>query len=116
MATNFGEIARIFASRTVWSVTGLDAAGRTLVRALGSQNEDVRTIAGMFLVNAGKRAEPLLEEALREGRQVPMVIDVLGSIGDPQVIPDLRPLTQNPDPEIAQAAREAIRTIDFANR
>jgi len=35
-----------------------------LVDALDSRDEDLRTLAGMFLTEAGKKAEPLLEEAL----------------------------------------------------
>lgn len=109
---NLVKAAHLFVSQAVWNVTGLNAAGRTLVRALDSDDENLRTIAGMFLVQAGQRAEPLLEEALHKGQSLPMVIDVLGSIGAPKVVAALRPFLDNPNSEIAQAARDAIRVID----
>lgn len=85
--------------------------GRVLVDALASDDEDERTIAGILLTKAGRRAEPLLEEALKDGRHRPEVIAVLGSIGDPDMVPELRPFEQNEDPEVASAARDAIRVI-----
>lgn len=103
--------ARLFASRAVWSVTGKTTVGRFLVDSLESEDEDVRMIAGMLLTNAGRRAEPLLEEALKDGRSLPMVIGVLGSIGDADSVQELRPLLDSKDPEVANAAREAIRVI-----
>ena len=87
-----------------------------LIHALNSDDEDIRTIAGMFLVQTGQRAEPLLEEALHKGQYLPMVISVLGSIGDPRIVSELRPFTKDRDPEIAQAAQDAIRAIDFASQ
>ena len=42
--------------------------------ALGSPDEGVRTVAGMFLVQAGKRAEPLIEEAIRRCQHLPIVL------------------------------------------
>ncbi len=113
---NLVKAAQLFVSQAVWNATGLDAAGRTLVRALDSDDENLRTIAGIFLVQAGQRAEPLLEEALHKGQYLPMVIDVLGSIGDPKVIAELHPFIDNPNPEIARAARDAIRAIDASHQ
>ena len=113
---NIAKVAQLFVSKTVWNVTGFDAAGRALIHALNSDDENIRTIAGMFLVQTGQRAEPLLEEALHKGQYLPMVINVLGSIGDPGVVSELRPFTKDRDPEIAQAAQEAIRAIDFASQ
>ena len=82
--------------------------------ALAADDEDVRVIAGMLLTKAGRRAEPLLEEALKDGRHLPMVIGVLGSIGDPDVVPELQSYVQSEDPEVANAARDAIRVIGVA--
>lgn len=100
---------RLFVSRAFWGLTGIDAAGRVLVDALDAEDEDVRSIAGILLTRAGRRAEPLLEEALARGEHVPMVLSVLGSIGDPEIVPDLRPFARSDDPDVARAAREAIR-------
>ncbi len=103
---------RLFVSRAFWGLTGIDAAGRVLVDALNAEDEDVRSIAGILLTRAGRRAEPLLEEALARGEHVPMVLSVLGSIGDPKVVPDLRPFVESDDPDVARAAREVIRTLE----
>ena len=111
---NIRTVVRLFASRALWGVTGQSAVGRSLVDALASDDEDERTVAGILLTRAGRRAEPLLEEALKDGRHLPMVIGVLGSIGDPAVLPDLQPFVQSKDPEVANAARDAIRVIGVA--
>ena len=63
---------RLFVSRAFWGLTGIDAAGRVLVDALDAEDEDVRSIAGILLTRAGRRAEPLLGEVLARGEHVPM--------------------------------------------
>jgi len=65
----------------------------------------------MFLVRAGRRAGPLLEEALRRRENLPMLLSILGDIGDPQVEGELRSFVQDHDPEIAQAARDALQVL-----
>ncbi len=95
----------------IWRSTGLRAAGRALVRALGSDDEDLRTIAGMFLVKAGKDAEPLLEEALERRENLPMVLWVLGDIGDRRLEPEIRQFSDDRDPRVAGAARDALRGL-----
>ncbi len=65
----------------------------------------------MFLVQAGKRAEPLLEEALRRRDNLPMVLSVLASIGDKKFEPELRKFSLDRDPQVAQAARDALRVL-----
>lgn len=106
-----GRALYLFGSRAAWKLTGLRAAGRPLVRALGSSDEDVRTIAGMFLVKAGKGAEPLLMEALAHRENVPMVLAVLADIGDPEVEPQIRSFSADTDPEVSRAAKEALRVL-----
>lgn len=108
---NVAAAARLFASNAVWSVTRIDAAGRVLVDALASDDEGLRTVAGILLTRAGRRAEPLLGEALKAGKHVPMVISVLGSIGDPAVLSAVQAFEGSSDPEVARAAKNAIRVI-----
>jgi HEAT repeat protein len=95
-----------------WRGTGMRAAGRALVNALGSENEDLRTIAGMLLVKSGRAAEPLLEEAMSQRRHLPMVVTVLGNIGSRKVEPELRTLARDSDPDVADAAQEALRALE----
>jgi HEAT repeat protein len=108
-----GSAARLFATEAVWKSTGSKAAGRSLVRALGSNDENLRTMAGMFLVRGGRRAEPLLLEALARGEDQVMVVSVLGDIDDPALEPVLTDLQDHPDPKVAQAARDGLRTLHF---
>jgi HEAT repeat protein len=103
--------ARLFALKWVWLATGLQTAGRALVRALSSPDEGVRTIAGMFLVQAGARAVPLVEEALGQRQGLPMVLLVAGDIGASRLEPELRRFTTDPDPQVAKAALDSLRTL-----
>lgn len=106
------EAVRLFACRALWRATGLRAAGRALVAALGSPDEDLRTIAGMFLVKAGKDAESLLHEALERRENLPMVLWILGDIGDRRFEPEIRRLSRDGDPNVARAAQDALRLLD----
>lgn len=104
----------LFGARAAWRATGMPAAARPLVRALGSSDDDVRTIAGMFLVKAGRSAEPLLLESLARRENVPMVLAVLADIGDPAVEPQIASFSADPDPEISRAAQEALKVLRMA--
>ncbi len=109
-----GRSLFLIGSRACWKVTGIQAAGRPLVQSLGSPDEDVRTIAGMLLVKAGKSAEPLLEQALERRENLPMVLAVLADIGDPSVEPQIERFRMDPDPEVAKAAGEALQQLRLA--
>ena len=104
-------VAHLFVSNTIWRVTGLRSAGRALIHALSSKDETLKTIAGMFLVRTGSRAEPLLREALHRRESLPLVLTILGDIGDPKVVPELRQFSRDHNPEVAQAARDALHIL-----
>ena len=106
------QLARLYAWRSLWSATGSRSAGRRLVDALGSPDPGVRTAAGMLLVRTGKRAEPLIEEAVRGRQHLPMTLLIAGDIGAAGLKPEISQLTQDPDPEIARAARDALQLLD----
>ena len=106
-----GGAAKLFAYRALWRATGSLAAGRALVRALGSADEDLRTIAGMLLAKAGKSAEPLLQEALDRRENLPMILTLLADIGDSRLEPEIRAFSHDQDPNVAKAAREALRVL-----
>lgn len=110
---DLARVAAVFANRAVFATTGFRPAGRVLVRALGAEDENVRTIAGMSLVQSGRRAEPLLEEALERRENLAVVLSILGDIGDPACEPVLARFTGDPDPDAARAAQEALRTLRF---
>ncbi len=105
------RVAGVFANRALFATTGFRPAGRALVRALSSEDENVRTIAGMSLVQSGRRAEALLEEALDRRENLPMVLSILGDIGDPASEGTLTRFADDPEPAIARSARDALRTL-----
>jgi hypothetical protein len=108
---------RLMTQGALWRATGWRVAGRPLVAALGSRDEDIRALAGILLVRGGERAKPLLEEALRQREHLPMVVSVLASLEDRRYEPSLRMLAQDPDPRVADAAREGLRVLlDGARR
>ena len=95
----------------MWRLAHPEWAGRALVRALGAEDENARTIAGMLLVKSGRRALPLLRSAMANRQNLPMVIAVVGSIGDPIMAVDLRRFVDDSDPSVAAAARDAVRLV-----
>jgi hypothetical protein len=107
--------ARLFSVNAIWRATGLDSAGRSLVRALDSPHEDLRTIAAMFLVQGGKRAIPLLRESLHKPQHKPeslaLVLAIIGDIGGSELEPQLRRFSDDPDPLVAKAARDALAVV-----
>lgn len=65
----------------------------------------------MFLVKAGKDSEQLLHEALARRENLPMILTVLADIGDSRFEPEIRAFSQDEDPKVAKAAREALRVL-----
>lgn len=102
---------RVIVWRAVFQATGLSLAGRRLVRALGSRDETVRTVAAMSLVQAGHRSIPLLCESLVRRQHLALALQALGDIGEPRVEPAIAPFAIHPDPEVAQAAKDALRIL-----
>src|SRR5262245_65498575 len=105
------QLGRLYALKSLWTATGLRPAGRALVDALGSADPGVRTVAGMLLVQGGRRAEPLVEEAIRQRRHLPVMLLIAGDIGATRLAPELRRLAGDPDPEVAKAATDALRIL-----
>jgi hypothetical protein len=108
--------ARLYALKSLWTLFGCRPAGRALVRALGSTDEGKRTVAGMLLVRGGKRAEPLVTEAIRRREHLPVVLLIAGDIGATSLEPELRHLTVDPDPDVARAAHDALEILTTGQR
>jgi len=68
-------------------------------------------MAGMFLARAGRLAEPLLEEALRNNENLPTVLTILADIGDKRAAPEIQRFSAHQDPRVAEAARQALRVL-----
>lgn len=104
-------LAKAAASATTWRFTGLNVAGRALIHALASNDENVRVIAGMALVKGGNRALPLLRDALDSQSVLAMVITIIGDIGDPSALKDLEPYLNDGDLQVQKAARTACELL-----
>ena len=85
------------------------AAGRLLVGGLASTDENNRLIAGMLLVQGGRRAIPLLEEELKHPRNLPMLLHVMGDVAPDAFKNTLERYAADPDPQVSRAARAALK-------
>jgi HEAT repeat protein len=103
----------LFAHHAAFRAASAPASGRALLRALESDDETTRTIAGMFLVKSGRKSIPYLREALAELRSVPIVLQILADIGDPSVEPDIAAFLHDSDAEVRRAANDALETLRF---
>lgn len=107
---------KLFAANAMWRFGGSKSAGRSLVHALGSENEDLRTVAGTLLARGGGRAEPLLLQAIDKRQSLPLALTILADLGDDSCRPILHRYVDDPDPETAQAAAQALRVLEFRSR
>lgn len=107
------RLLAVLLTSLIWRVMSIRPAGRALVRALGTDDEQVRAIAGMMLVKSGGKAKPLLQEALNRRENVSTVLAVLGSIGDPSMEPEIRRFADDQDPQVSKAARDALRVVHY---
>jgi len=82
-----------------------------LVGALGSPNEDARTIAYMALVKLGPKHSSRLVALAKSGRQTTSVLQVLGDVGDTDLIGELKKFATSDDAEVAGAAQSSIDAI-----
>ncbi len=55
--------------------------------------------------------EPLLEEALRRRENLPIVLTILADIGDTRVESEIRRFSGHEDPQVAEAAKQALRVL-----
>lgn len=101
----------LFVCAAAWRITRLRLFGRLIVRTLSSNNENLRSIAGISLAKGGRLAEPLLEEALRKRENLPIVLTILADIGDKRIEPEIRRFSRHEDPQVAEAARQALRVL-----
>lgn len=105
------KAADLYRANTVWKLFGTRGSGQRLIEGLSSPNENVRTLAGMFLVQSGRKAIPLLEHELENRRNMPLVLTILGDIGAVESEGQLRRHLDDPEPEAAKAANEALRAL-----
>lgn len=110
------EAVGLAGRRAAWRATRSLSVGRPLVEALGSSDEDRRVFAGVLLTRAGRKIEPLLLDALTRHENVPAVLEVLGGIGDETADRAISQYLDDPDPEIAEAAKSSKSVIEMQRR
>ncbi len=93
----------------MWRLTG--TGGSILVDALGDGRETVRSVAGILLARAGSQARPLLESAMAERRHLTIVLTILADLGDQTLEGPIRRFRDDPDPQVAEAAKQALRVL-----
>ena len=108
--------AKLFAAGASWRLAGVPTAGRALLSALATGAENEKTLAGMFLVQAGDRSVPLLTSAILDGESDRTLVDALAGIGSDQARDALVTIARGPRAAVApptrEAAVEALRTLD----
>lgn len=112
-----GAIAttRVFAAAALWRV-GVTGAGRSIVEAVATGDEDTATAAGMLLTRAGDRSVPLVAEAIDAGASNPVLVDVLAGIGSEAALDQLRHIEATGSGEIASEAAAAARRVEERRR
>jgi HEAT repeat protein len=106
-----GKALAVLAEGALWRVSGKNSLGWRLIDALGEADENVRSIAGIMLAKGGRAAIPLLQRALAERVNVPLVLALLGDVGDATHSAEIANFVDDPDKTIARAAREALRVL-----
>lgn len=101
----------LFACTALWRWAGNETAGRFVVENLDNSDLSLRMLAGTLLVRAGRHSEPLLRQTLQSRRYLPAVLLILGDIGARGFEADLRRFSRDDEPEVAQAARDALRVL-----
>jgi hypothetical protein len=107
--------AKLFAAGASWRLAGVPTAGRALLTAATTGAENEKTLAGMFLVQAGDRSVPLLTSAVLAGGTDRTLVDALASIGSDQARAALVTVAGAQDgvaPRTREAAVEALHTLD----
>ena len=107
----FFRAINLFLLNAVWRITGLRFAGRTLVQALGANQETLRMLAATFLTKSGKRALPLLQEAVRKRENLNIVLTIIGDVGGDECRQELENFTHDKDPQVAKSAQYALRVL-----
>jgi hypothetical protein len=104
------------ATGTTWLLTGADSLGRKLIEALTSDDDDSKTLAGMYLVKGGERGRRLVVDALEKGAEAPELVTVLQSLGGPEAEAALADLAEHEERPLAGQARRALNELTEIRR
>lgn len=102
---------RLFFSAAIWRITGAKKFGHILIEALDSSDENLRMISGTLLARGGSGNLPLLCEALGKPQNLPMILTLIGDIGEADEVPLLERYMTDERQEVANAASDALRVL-----
>ncbi|MGH0030476.1 MAG: hypothetical protein ACQGVC_11845 [Myxococcota bacterium] len=105
------EVASIVFYGLLFRGSGALPVGLRLVDALASEDETVRGLAATMIVRAGPKACPTLREAAREERSLPIVLSMLGDLGETRDEGILKDLSVHHDAQVQLAAKDALDVL-----
>jgi hypothetical protein len=106
----------LFASAAIWRLVGSKKYGNVLIKQLDSPEETLRMIAGTLLTQAGSRSLPLLRDALERQQNLPMLLTMIGDVGDLDQASLLEHYVGDERSDVAKAAREALRVLSSRSK
>ncbi|HLF61465.1 MAG TPA: hypothetical protein VI980_09840 [Acidimicrobiia bacterium] len=106
-----GSSLKVIGAGVAWRTAGVESAGRNLIQAFGSDDEQDRALAGMSIVKAGERSIGLIEKARSAGRLTPSLVRLLADIGSPKARDLLAEIATESGP-LAAAAHESLKLMD----
>jgi hypothetical protein len=101
----------MFGWKVAFDFLRVPGAGERLIRALGSPDENERTLAGMFLVQSGRKSLPYLRAAAARREHLPIVLQIIADIGDPSSAGVIQTFVDDPNRDVAVAASDAMRIL-----
>ncbi len=108
---SLAESFRLVGVGFAWRLLGPEGAGRALLEATASDDEQERMLAVIPLVKAGDRTIDLVEEAAQEGTLTPEGVRLLVDIGGRRSRAVLAEIATSPG-KLGDVATSSIETLD----
>lgn len=108
---NVGNSIKVIGAGIAWRTVGNQSAGKELLKAFRSDDEQSRNLAGISLVKAGDRSVDLIEKAKTRGRLTPELVRLLADIRGPKSEALLTELAAGKGP-LADAATESLELLE----
>jgi len=86
-----------------------------LIEGLDSPDENLRMISGTLLSRAGSRIIPMLRGAIKRQQNLPMILTIIGDVGGLEQASLLEQYMMDERPDVARAARDALRVLRTRN-
>lgn len=108
---SLGGSLKLVAAGVAWRSLGNAGAGRTLLEATSSDDEQERMLAGISLVKAGEQSIDLIGDAAETGYLSPEAVRLLADIGGPRSRVLLTEISSEPG-ELGEAATSSLELLD----